>query len=247
MKEDYNSPKKISRRKFLSKAGYATKVVGAGTAYGILGNIIGRVYETERDALRNIERRYEEAAENLNPKTWYNKLLGKPTQRKRKVEIEPETRRGFIKNALHLYHEHPIPAFTSTGVAYGAGKSAVKGYEAYRNRLDKLQDELAHAQHEKQIVDLTHEIRDLKRLIVERFPQQSKLERGVNEEAGNELMALGFAGILISFILISINITGNVSNLNNSFDKPVIGILIFIISLITISIGTKKKKIKTCP
>jgi len=252
MLEEDKDIKKYTRRKALQKGIYGAKVAGAGTAYGFLGNIIGRIYETERNALRNIKSSYEntigglkESADKINPKNLYNKIRGKKSTPKTQElkKSKPITRRGFIRKTLGFYHEHPVPAFTTTGVTYGSGKYAIKGYESYKRKLERAEDKLNNAKNRKEIKDLKNEIQELKKLIEETHPtKQNQLEKTTEDEFGNLgkiFITTGEIGLVVSIILTSINITGH-SISNKLIGAPILPLILFITSLIVILVGVRE-------
>ena len=264
-KESYESSvKKYTRRKALSKGWYLTKIAGGGILGGVVGNVVGRIYQTERDAVRNIINYSEDKREKVekfydkqksSAKNVYEFLREKvqgenyqpPKKTRRLPEKNPQqrtTRRGFLSKLALGIHEHPIPSLTIIGTTYGAGKMTLRGYENYRRKMWELEDKLEKAEDRNEIIKLRKEIEELKQLIEQNYSQQSKLEKKAdqNDEPhfNQTLLTSGGVGLVVSMILISIRMTGYSISKTIS-NNPIIPAIIFIVSLILILIGLKRK------
>ena len=258
MRKEDKEIEKITRRKALQKGKYITKVAGAGALYGGIGNIAGRIYRIERDSLRQLKGHMYDAADSVgetlkkaNPKNLYDKIRGKeitPKPKKPK-KSKPTTRRGFIRKTLGLYHNHPVSTFTATGAAYGSGKHAIKGYEKHKrksernqDKLERIQDKLDRSEDREERKELRKEIKALRQLIQE--SNSNNLERLTQETEdeqyfGNPLIIIGGIGLVISIVITSVNITGH-SIANKVLGAPILPLILFIASLITILVGVKE-------
>ncbi|MFA5953543.1 MAG: hypothetical protein WC812_03045 [Candidatus Pacearchaeota archaeon] len=161
-----------------------------------------------------------------NYKNWDEKILDE------NEEPDKISRRTFLGRLFHAYNEHPVGVATSAGIVYGGSKHAIKNLNKYRrNRREAIQRE--------KIKNLEEELENFK----EDYKNSSKdLENSVDSEYSNILIIVGLAGFLISLIIGSLKLTGNViSNSSFHFDSY-LSIFLLVLSLILIMIGLKKKR-----
>ena len=255
--------KKYKRRAVLK---YLGKVATGAALWGVGGHLAGKVFsytvkpvvDTVLGTSERVGKAYE-GLRRLNP-------FYKP------IPIPKTTRRGFLSSLVRTAYRHPVAAGTIAGVTYGGGKYALGGMSKYltERQMAILKDETANYKERLEVLEkykagvekdlngkdarinyLEGELTQVNKIIRGIKPgklEKVTIEEGIPAEATEMLLALGVTGLLITFTLSSMTITG--STILESQPSRVFSaiIAIFIISLGLILFGaenTKKKADKT--
>ena len=260
--------KKYTRREAIK---YGAKVGLGAAIWGTVGNLFGRGYRYGRDfyreeikptldkaekALDKVEELADDANRTFNP--WYEP---KPKE-KSQPEQQRLTRRGFLKSLAWQAHENPVAAGTLVGATYGAGKYALANISNYltKRQIARLKDESTGYKERIHILEeyrngleqsmkekdakferLEAELEEVKK-IMKRLKKPSGLEERASEESKEIFLVFGISGLLISIGLGSVIITGNtISGIANNHIFSITAV-VFVLSLIFIFSGIKRKK-----
>lgn len=238
MTEKEEKYKKSTRREFLK---YGARAVGRGAAYGAMGRIVGTGYEIGKNNVAKyvtepVGDAYGFVKEKASDVVDYIQGKNEVKPKSKKKEPEEVSRRGFFGSLFNYFHKHPVLTGTAFGATYGTGKSVLKNYENYKNKLRIAGEKLDRAKSQESIEKLTREIQDLKRLILEQKGEGKSLEQ---RTGGGTLLVIGFSILIVSIILNSWDLTGYAIL---GYKKGIfsVDVFLFIISLIFIFIGFKR-------
>ncbi len=249
--------RKYTRRAFLK---YAAKIGLGAALWGAGGYLGGKLFKsTVKPVIRGGLIIYQKAGRKLRNFG----IIPRPQQ---------VTRRGFLNSLLIKGYKHPVAAGALVGATYGTGKYALKGIGKYltERQIAKLKDENTDYKErlellekyrtgvqkdlegkgaridylEKQLTNVNAQIRILS-------TKPGKLELTAGEAVGEEEtpsepetlpLIIGGAGLLISIVLSTMTLTGNVvlnENINQAFFA---NIALFIVSLILVVFGIRFRR-----
>lgn len=258
-------PKKRHTRraflKYLTRVGLGAALWGAGGYLG--GKIFGSTVKPVVDTVLGTSKRVTDAYDGMRRLN--------PFSRKTPAPRQPATRRSFLSSLVRTAYHHPVEAGIAVGATYGTGKYALSGMSKYltdrqiaklkdentdyRERLELLEKYKAGVQKDlkgkdarinylgKQLASVNEQIRLLS-------AKSGKLELTAGEgtedtelsEPETLPLIIGGAGLLISIALSSLSITGNTifnAGANQMFSA---NIVIFVISLLLVLFGMRKRK-----
>ena len=130
-------------------------------ATGAYDFVEGKVPPKIKEGAKKIYDTLEETASKI-----VDNLKGEEAEKPKPKQKKEVSRRDFFSSFLNYFHEHPVFTGTTSAFLYGAGKSGVRNYADYKTQLSRKQTELANTKTHEKIEELTGEIRDLKRLIL---------------------------------------------------------------------------------
>lgn len=156
---------------------------------------------------------------------------------KQKKEPKEIPRRGFLGYLFNYFNEHPVGTGETLAI-YGAGKSYLKNRKKYQAELREDEEKLERAKSKKSIEELTGEIKELKRIILEQKGEGKSLEQ---RTGGGTLLVIGFSILIVSIILNSWDLTGYaiLGYKNGIFS---VDVFLFVISLIFIFVGFHRNR-----
>lgn len=195
---------------------------------------VKRIEDARIGFFKKIFGRTEEDVEKFQKKHEYGPAK-KPATTKQKSEkeetAEEETsRRGFINYILGYMADNPVVSGIGIGAGYGTVKTLPDVPGAFATA--GLRDDVAHLK--KYSGRLEEEVRQLKGAI-------GGLEKKTEEDKSkNMLIFLGIAGLVLTILFSSINLTGNVIA-EKGADFSIISLITFFFSIFLIASGSSAK------
>ncbi|OYT36084.1 hypothetical protein B6U91_01940 [Candidatus Pacearchaeota archaeon ex4484_71] len=231
-KED--KKKYITRREFVK---YGAKVGAGALIGGGIGNLVGKRYKKASETIEDIKKPvkevqdfYDESRDKVRKFFGMEKYEPK-VKKEKEPEKEPEkiSRRGFFSR---IFNRYPIETSTSIGTAAGGLTAASRGRKDY-----------VHAKKERETKERLERIEGK---LDELLQKDGGLEKTVESESSDNinkmLLTWGLGGWIFSILFSAFKLTGGAISRSYLGKSAYIIPAIFIISLIMVFIGLRKKK-----